>query len=191
MRITGNLVNINPFLQKRIPSLAKGQSKNAVNDNYLENIQFATASGQPKKNNYRVYIKTDDMLFSGGNGTGLSFYIKYAENSTTEDPTMIAKGVDENGNEFEQTIRIRDINPHNATIVEIRALEAYLNVDKGKGLSSLPPDAGNLGLNDKRDFIAMFRKTINDMNLLGEQLIAHFYTRNMKVYEDFLQSKTR
>jgi len=29
-----------------------------------------------------VYIKTDDMLFSGGNGTGLSFYIKYAEGST-------------------------------------------------------------------------------------------------------------
>ena len=27
----------------------------------------------------KVYLKTDDMLFSGGNGTGLSFYIKYAE----------------------------------------------------------------------------------------------------------------
>lgn len=30
MRITGNMVNINPFLQKRIPSLVKRQSKNAA-----------------------------------------------------------------------------------------------------------------------------------------------------------------
>lgn len=38
----------------------------------------------------------------------------------------------------------------------------------------MPPDAGNLGLNDKKEFIAMFRKTMNDMNLLGEQLFAYF-----------------
>ena len=31
-----------------------------------------------------VYLKTDDMLYSGGNGTGLSFYIKYAPNSTDD-----------------------------------------------------------------------------------------------------------
>lgn len=49
---------------------------------------------------YNIYIE-DDMLYSGGNGTGLSFYIKYAEGSTEEDPTVVAKGVDENGNEFE------------------------------------------------------------------------------------------
>ena len=28
---------------------------------------------------YQVYMMGDDMLYSGGNGTGLSFYIKYAE----------------------------------------------------------------------------------------------------------------
>ena len=69
MRITGNLVNINPFLQKRIPSLAKGQSKNAVNDNYLENIQFATASGQPKKNNYRVSLALHKLHFRNSTGS--------------------------------------------------------------------------------------------------------------------------
>ena len=40
----------------------------------------------------KVYLKTDDMLFSGGNGTGLSFYIKYAEVSTDDNPVVIAKG---------------------------------------------------------------------------------------------------
>ena len=61
------------------------------------------------KKGHTVYMKTDDMLYSGGNGTGLSFYIKYAEGSTEDDPTVIAKGVDENGNEFEQTIHVETI----------------------------------------------------------------------------------
>lgn len=191
MRITGNLINITPYLRKRLPDLARNQSKMMTTDNSFKNVQSAAANSQPKKNTYKVYMKTGDMLFSGGNGTGLSFYIKYADNSTAENPVMIAKGVDENGNEFEQTIRIKDINPHNATIVEMRALEAYLNVDKGVGLTSLPPSTGNLGLNDRTDFIAMFRKTINDMNLLGEYQFAQFYSINMKTYLDFLNSKTR
>lgn len=80
---------------------------------------------------YKVYMKTDDMLYSGGNGSGLSYYIKYAEGSTKADPTVIAKGVDEHGKEFEQKIHINDINPRSATIVEMHALEAYLGVDKG------------------------------------------------------------
>lgn len=49
-----------------------------------------------------VYLKTDDMLYSGGNGTGLSFYIKYADESSTDNPVVLAKGVDEKGNKFEQ-----------------------------------------------------------------------------------------
>ena len=40
---------------------------------------------------HTVYMKTDDMLYSGGNGTGLSFYLKYAENSTEDDPIVVAK----------------------------------------------------------------------------------------------------
>ena len=77
---------------------------------------------------YQVYMMGDDMLYSGGNGTGLSFYIKYAEDSTQDDPTMIAKGVDENGDEFEQTIHINKVNPKCATVVEMRALEAHMGV---------------------------------------------------------------
>ena len=97
----------------------------------------------------KVYLKTDDMLFSGGNGTGLSFYIKYAEESTEDNPVVIAKGVDENGKEFEEKININDINLRNASYVEMSALEAYYNVDKGNTLSSFPQETGCMGLNDR------------------------------------------
>ena len=40
-------------------------------------------------------------------------------------------------------------------------------VEKQGGFTSLPLEAGNMGLNDRRDFIAMFKKSIEDLNRLG------------------------
>jgi len=130
----------------------------------------------------KVYLKTDDMLFSGGNGTGLSFYIKYAEESTEDNPVVIAKGVDENGKEFEEKININDINLRNASYVEMSALEAYYNVDKGNTLSSFPQETGCMGLNDRCDLISSFEKVIQDMNKLGRYDLQMFYMRNMNTY---------
>ena len=130
----------------------------------------------------KVYLKTDDMLFSGGNGTGLSFYIKYAEESTEDNPVVIAKGVDENGKEFEEKININDINLRNASYVEMSALEVYYNVDKGNSLSSFPQETGCMGLNDRCDLISSFEKVIQDMNKLGRYDLQMFYMRNMNTY---------
>jgi len=129
-----------------------------------------------------VYLKTDDMLFSGGNGTGLSFYIKYAEESTEDNPVVIAKGVDENGKEFEEKSNINDINLRNASYVEMSALEAYYNVDKGNSLSYFPQETGCMGLNDRCDLISSFEKVIQDMNKLGRYDLQMFYMRNMNTY---------
>jgi len=141
------------------------------------------------KKGYTVYMKTDDMLYSGGNGSGLSFYIKYAECSTEDDPTVVAKGVDENGDEFEQTIHINKINPKSATVVEMRALEAYTGVEKQNGFSSLPMGTGNMGLNDRRDFMDMFKNAISDMKLLSQKKAAAYYQYSMQAYWDFMNKK--
>ncbi|MBD5089637.1 MAG: hypothetical protein HDT30_12665 [Clostridiales bacterium] len=138
---------------------------------------------------YQVYMMGDDMLYSGGNGTGLSFYIKYAEDSTEDDPTMIAKGVDENGDEFEQTIHINKINPKSATIVEMRALEAYTGVEKQFGFTSLPLETGNMRLNDRRDFMDMFKNTISDMRLLSQKKAVAYYQYSIQAYWDFISKK--
>lgn len=140
-------------------------------------------------NRITIYMKTEDMLYSGANGTGLSYYIKYAEGSTEDDPTVIAKGVDENGDEFEQTIHINKINPKCATVVEMRALEAHLGVDKNGGLSSLPPQTGEMGLHDRADFMDMFQKQISDMRRLGQQKLAAYYQYSMRAYWDFMSGR--
>lgn len=157
-----------------------------------KNVEETSFSDQMNKaantapHTFIVYMKTDDMLYSGGNGTGLSFYIKYAENSTDDDPTVVARGVDENGKEFEQTIHINKINPQHASIVEMRALESYLGVDKNGGLSSLPPETGMMGLHDKADFMDMFEKQISDMKLLNQKKAASYYQYSMQAYWDFM-----
>lgn len=162
------------------------QKKDSVSTDFA---QQKSNMVQAKRKTYTVFLKTDDMLYSGGNGTGLSYYIKYAPDSTEEDPIVTAKGIDENGNAFERTIHINKINPHTATLVEMRALEAHLGVDKNGGLSSLPPDCGNMGLNDRRNFMEMFRKQIRDMGILKELQLASYYRYSMQMYQDFIDRK--
>ena len=99
--------------------------QNAVKRSFAEQVN--NVADTPKV--YNIFTD-EDMLWTGGNGTGLSYYLKYAEDSTEDDPTIIAKGVDENGNEFEKTIHINEINPKSATVVEMRALEAHMGVKK-------------------------------------------------------------
>ena len=138
---------------------------------------------------YQVYLQTDDMLYSGGNGTGLSFYIKYAEESTEEDPVVVAKGVDEYGEEFEQTIHINKINPNYATIVEMRALEAHTGVEKQNGFTSLPMETGNMGLHERRNFMDMFQKQIRDMTVLNQKYAVEYYRYSMESYWDFWNNR--
>ena len=174
-------MNINrvPTTPKSTVYTNKAQAAESGFSDQLKSTAAACGSGR------HVYMKTDDMLYSGGNGTGLSYYIKYADSSTAEDPTVIAKGTDENGNEFEQTIHINDIDPRNATIVEMHVLEKYTGAEKRYGFTSLPLSAGEMGLNERRNFINMFEDSINGLTLMKAKKAAAYYKQSVQVYMDF------
>ena len=139
----------------------------------------------------QVYLKTDDMIFSGGYGSGLSFYIEYAKESTQDNPVVIAKGVDENGKAFEQKIAIKNINPSNATVVEMQALEAHYKVDRGEWLSSFPVDTGAAHLDYRYNFMSIFEKRINDMQILARYDLVQLYRKNMAIYENLTSNFVR
>ena len=84
------------------------------------------------------------------------------------------------GKEFEQRIYINDVNPSNAIVVEMRALEAHYKVEKQGGFTSLPLEAGNMGLNDRRDFIAMFKKMHRRFKQIGKSR-AYVAARGAKI----------
>ena len=172
MRIGSGVQSVSELFGKR-----QNNSKTSVNGNEA----FPQTS-------MKVYLKTDDMLFQAE--WNRSFvYIKYAEESTDDNPVVIAKGIDENGKEFEEKININDIDLRNASYVEMSALEAYYDVDRGNSLSSFPQETGHMGLNERCDLISSFEKVIQDMNKLGKYDLQMFYMRNMNTYLNLERQK--
>ena len=95
------------------------------------------------------------------------------------------------GKSLSKRIYINDVNPSNATVVEMRALEAHYKVEKQGGFTSLPLEAGNMGLNDRRDFIAMFKKSIEDLNKLGRFDLSLLWTKSMDAYLDLTSANSK
>ena len=93
------------------------------------------------------------------------------------------------GKEFEEKININDIDLRNASYVEMSALEAYYDVDRGNSLSSFPQETGHMGLNERCDLISSFEKVIQDMNKLGKYDLQMFYMRNMNTYLNLERQK--
>ena len=77
----------------------------------------------------------------------------------------------------------------NASYVEMSALEAYYDVDRGNSLSSFPQETGHMGLNERCDLISSFEKVIQDMNKLGKYDLQMFYMRNMNTYLNLERQK--
>jgi len=86
-------------------------------------------------------------------------------------------------------ININDIDLRNASYVEMSALEAYYDVDRGNSLSSFPQETGHMGLNERCDLISSFEKVIQDMNKLGKYDLQMFYMRNMNTYLNLERQK--
>lgn len=165
------------FNTKQFSAIQKSRG-NSSNENHDFNIN---------KKDYIIYEKTEDMIYSGGSGNGMSFTVKYAKDSSPENPRVIAKGIDEKGKEFELTFNINDIDITNASKVEMIALENHLKLDKGKGLSTLPMKTSRMGLNDKSNFINMFEDSIKEQITLGQYDIAMRYKTNLKFICEFIK----
>ena len=71
----------------------------------------------------------------------------------------------------------------------MRALEAHMGVKKLGGFTSLPMEAGAMGLNDRTDFMDMFQKQIGGMKLLLQKKMAAYYQYSMQAYWDFMNKE--
>ena len=125
MRIGSGVQSVSELFGKR-----QNNSKTSVNGNEA----FPQTS-------MKVYLKTDDMLFSGGNGTGLSFYIKYAEESTDDNPVVIAKETGHMGlnercdliSSFEKVIQdMNKLGKYDLQMFYMRNMNTYLNLERQK-----------------------------------------------------------
>jgi hypothetical protein len=129
---------------------------------------FKTASSPAEipaaqKNNQIVYIPDEKTLYSGGNGTGLSCIVKYSDEYSKENPVVTVSGIDENNKAFKYEMNINDIDPTNATYIELKTLGAYL----GYGFSETALiGMGEAKMNDRMNVFEQLDEKIRTCQLL-------------------------
>lgn len=97
-----------------------------------------------------------NCLVSQVSGGGQELHMKYDESSTDENPVIYAWGKDSSGKAFETKIFVNDIDPHNASPAEMKALHAHLARQEGGAINnSIPIDTAMSGydINQKIDFV--------------------------------------
>ena len=89
-----------------------------------------------------VHVYKDALYTTGGGENGQELHLNYDESSTEDNPVIKAWGIDSYGNDYEALIYVNKVNPRNATVAEMKALEAHL---KKQGDSVLTARISRLG----------------------------------------------
>ena len=163
----------------------------AANAGRTHNNQRAWQTPQSMTHDFgtiRIFVPGENTLASGNTTTagvcsvrggftipGVAFRADRAEGSTESDPKVFITGIDENGNNFEKYLFINDINPRNATWMEMRILNAYLGVGPfkcggglGMGMDHDSRTFNARGLNDRHDFLDEFNRTQDRLRGYGD-----------------------
>jgi len=82
----------------------------------------------PKATRPKEAVFSKDALFSGGMAVGSGFMsasVNWSANSTGDNPIMLVRGTDVDGRQFEVEVAVNKINPRNASVIELFALDGY------------------------------------------------------------------
>lgn len=151
----------------------------------VKNEKAISSPERVKENLFSTNIR-DEYVTSIESPAGLRFDLYYEENSPKDNPIIIAKGLDERGNRFEQRFAVKDIDPSNASYVEMCAWDAYYQPDRdGYGCLHFPSKADDMGLNDRANFVFLFEENIQNNIKIGDYGTANYYKKHL---ESLLQS---
>jgi len=99
-----------------------------------------------------------DALYSGGVAIGSGFMnarVDWSINSTESNPIMLVRGTDVDGMQFEVEVAINKINPRNASIIEMFALDGYsLATRKGAGATRAATASRAMTANGSSSFLS-------------------------------------
>lgn len=114
---------------------------------------------------------TPDALFSIYDAkTGESANVYRADDYSEENPFYIVKGMDKNGNEYEQTVDVSKVNPNSCSYTEMLALNAHTGNKSDSNFLSMAimkDKSGTASYRETADYMAMAHELMNDMKTLG------------------------
>lgn len=140
------------------------KAENSTKDDFGESVK-----GMAGAKNV-VYI-TPDALFSIYDAkTGESANVYKADDYSEENPLYIVKGMDKNGNEYEQTVDVSKVNPNSCSYTEMLALNAYTGNKSDSNFLSMAimkDKAGTASYYEKADYLSAAYALMDDMKTLG------------------------
>lgn len=114
---------------------------------------------------------TRDALFSIYDAkTGESANVYRANDYSEENPLYIVKGMDKNGNEYEQTVDVSKVNPNGCSYTELLASNAHTGNKSDSNFLSMAimkDKAGTASYHEKTDYLSAAYALMDDMKTLG------------------------
>ena len=112
-----------------------------------------------------------DALFSIYDAkTGESANVYRADDYSEDNPVYLVKGMDKNGNEYEQTVDVSKVNPNSCSYTEMLALNAHTGNRSDSNFLSMAimkDKAGTASYHEKADYLSAASALMDDMKTLG------------------------
>lgn len=112
-----------------------GYGNTTTNWNQASSIQRKNNTSNPLNENKHSFGNvtlnwSDGAIFAYATPEGNSFSVYRDESYSSADPWLLVKGVDQQGNSYEEKINAKNVDPSNSSFVELMVLNSYL-VDRG------------------------------------------------------------
>ncbi len=99
-----------------------------------------------------IELYPDCLVSTGFPSSGETIHMKYDPSSTDADPVIYAWGKNADGSTYEQKIHINQIDPRNATAIEITALHAHQGTCTFDSEFAVATAASAFGIHEKMDY---------------------------------------
>jgi hypothetical protein len=161
---------------------------NSSNNNSQNTSATASATANSTNNqNQAVQLDSNalvsaSMRLPGGGWMNASVF--KSENHSEDNPVFLVRGTDANGKAFEAEININNVNPRNASFVEMMALDGHFAA-KGQPLGATRSAAGAMsGLRGSYDSFSKF----DFLPPLREMMEAQRFHGNLNGYTQIKQA---
>ena len=117
-----------------------------------------------------VHIDSDALFSIYDAKTGESANVYKADDYSEKNPVYLVKGMDKNGNEYEQTVDVSKVNPNSCSYTEMLAFNAHTGNKSDSNFLSMAimkDKSGTASYQDKADYLSVAYALMNDMKTLG------------------------
>ncbi|MDE6846977.1 MAG: hypothetical protein K2J99_14615 [Lachnospiraceae bacterium] len=140
------------------------KTENSVKADFGANVKAASEAKNV------VHIDSNALFSIHHVKTGESANVYKADDYSENNPVYLVKGIDINGNEYEQTVNVSKVNPNHCSYTEMLALNAHTGNKSDSNflsMSIMKDKTNSSSYHEKTDYLSVAYGLMNDMKTLG------------------------